>query len=119
MLPKVYIETSIVSYLTARPSNHLTAAAWQKETTDWWDAHRDRFILCISELVVEEAGRGDPNAARKRLDVLMHIEKLPINHNALQLARALINEGGFPHKALDDAVLLAVATVHNIDYLLT
>lgn len=55
-MPKVYIETSIVSYLTARPSNNLITAAWQKETVDWWETQRDRFDLYISEVVVEEAG---------------------------------------------------------------
>ncbi len=58
-MSKVYIETSIVSYLTARPSNNLIAAAWHKETVDWWETQRDRFDLYISEVVVEEAGRGD------------------------------------------------------------
>jgi hypothetical protein len=56
---RVYIETSIVSYLTARPSSDLLAAAWQKVTTDWWDTQRNRFDLFASDVVFEEAGRGD------------------------------------------------------------
>jgi len=58
----VYIETSIVSYLTARPTSDLLAAAWQKMTIDWWDAQRGRFSLYTSGLVAEEAGRGNPHA---------------------------------------------------------
>lgn len=55
----VYIETSIVSYLTARASSDLLAAAWQKITVDWWDTQRDRFDLYASDIVIEEAGKGD------------------------------------------------------------
>ncbi|KAF0119979.1 MAG: hypothetical protein FD151_1814 [bacterium] len=55
----VYIETSVISYLTARPSSDLLAAAWQKVTIDWWDTQRDRFDLFASEIVIEEAGKGE------------------------------------------------------------
>ena len=73
-MAKVYIETSIISYLTARPSSNLIAAAWQKETTDWWESQRHRFSLCVSDLVIEEAGRGDKGAARRRLAKLAGVE---------------------------------------------
>lgn len=118
-MEKVYIETSIVSYLTARPSSHLIGAAWQKATTDWWETQKDRFALYISEVVIEEAGRGDNLAAKKRLARLSGIEILPLNDNVVVLSKALIQEGGVPKKALDDALHIAVATVHRIDYLLT
>ena len=65
-MAKVYIETSIVSYLTARPSNNLIAAAWQRETIDWWETQKGRFDLYISEVVIEEASRGDASAASRR-----------------------------------------------------
>ena len=69
----VYIETSIVSYLTARPSSDLLAAAWQKATVDWWDTQRNRFECYISDILLEEAGRGDPVASAKRLDAISGI----------------------------------------------
>ena len=53
----VYIETSIVSYLTARPSGDLLAAAWQKVTVDWWETQRERFDFFTSNTAVEEAGK--------------------------------------------------------------
>lgn len=59
----VYVETSIFSYLTARPSRDLLVAAHQQITHHWWDARRMRFEIFISPLVDEEAGRGDPDAA--------------------------------------------------------
>jgi hypothetical protein len=70
MKPKVYIETSIISYLTARPSKNVLAAAWQQSTADWWTIQRPRFDLFTSELVVEEAEQGDAEAASKRLVAL-------------------------------------------------
>jgi len=62
-MAKIYIETSIVSYLTARPSNNLIAAAWQQATIDWWNNEKDRFAVYISEIVIEEASKGDQIAA--------------------------------------------------------
>ena len=118
-MAKVYIETSIVSYLTARPSSNLIAAAWQKETTDWWESQRHRFSLCVSDVVIEEAGRGDKGAARRRLAKLAGLEVLPLNEQVVNLSKALIDEGGLPEKAIDDALHIAIAAVHGIGYLLT
>ncbi|MES9900562.1 MAG: hypothetical protein ABW148_16270 [Sedimenticola sp.] len=78
-MAKIYIETSIVSYLTARPSSNLIAAAWQKETIDWWETQKDRFELYISEVVIEEAGRGDGSAASRRLAALEDLEVLQLD----------------------------------------
>jgi predicted nucleic acid-binding protein len=118
-MAKVYIETSIVSYLTARPSNNLIAAAWQKETVDWWETQRDRFDLYISEVVVEEAGRGDELAASRRLGALEDIDVLQLDEKSVELSKALIEQGAVPPKALDDALHLAVAAVNRMDFLLT
>ena len=116
---KVYIETSIVSYLTARPSSNLIAAAWQKETIDWWESEKYRFDLYISEVVIEEAGRGNPDAASRRLSALDGLEILKINKEIVALSKILIQDGGIPKKALDDALHVAIASVHAIDFLLT
>jgi len=66
MKPKTYIETSVISYLTALPSRDLVIAAQQQMTMDWW-ASREAFDLFVSEFVLEEAGRGDVVAAGRRL----------------------------------------------------
>ena len=68
--PKVYIETSVVSYLTARPSRDLIVAANQQSTTDWWKERKSSFDVFISSLVEEEASGGDPDAAERRLKAL-------------------------------------------------
>ena len=78
----VYIETSIISYLTARPSRDLLAAAWQKVTIDWWETQRDRFDLYTSDLVTEEAGRGDDSAVSRRLEALDGIPLIEITMKA-------------------------------------
>ena len=118
-MQKIYIETSIISYLTARPSSNLIAAAWQKETLDWWETQRNRFDLFISNLVMEEAGRGDSGSASRRLEALASIPILSLNEDVVKLSKALIQEGGLPSKALDDALHIALSAVHGMDYLLT
>ena len=119
IMAKIYIETSIVSYLTARPSNNLIASAWQKETTDWWETQKERFDLFISEVVIEEAVRGDKSAAARRLTALEGIDVLPLDSAAIGLAKTLIDEGAVPGKALNDSLHIAVAAVHGMDFLLT
>ncbi len=115
----VYVETSIVSYLTARPSSNLIAAAWQKATVDWWDRRRGKFSLYVSDIVLMEAGRGDSTAAERRLAALADIPVLEINDAAVGLSKALMAQGAVPENALDDALHIAVSAVHGVDYLLT
>ena len=115
----VYIETSIVSYLTARPTNSLLAAAWQKTTADWWDTHRPRFDVYTSGLTVEEAGRGHPQAAALRLEALDGIATLPITEAVVELSDALVRGRALPESAQNDAIHIAVSAVHGVDYLLT
>ncbi len=115
----VYIETSIVSYLTARPSHDLLTAACQQATRDWWEKLRSGYELFTSELVVAEARRGDPGAAEKRLDTLRSIPELRITDEAKGLAKTLVIGRAVPRKAEADALHIAVAAVHEIDLLIT
>ena len=115
----VYIETSIVSYLTARPTNDLLAAAWQKISSDWQNTQSSRFSLYTSSVVTEEAGRGNPDAASRRLNALSEIPFLAITEAVVALSKALLQDGALPKKALDDSLHIAVAAVHGVDYLLT
>jgi predicted nucleic acid-binding protein len=117
--PSAYIETSIISYLAARPSRDLRAAAWQQITTQWWAQERAKYQLFTSELVVAEASAGDQEAAGSRLEVLRSITGLPVDRDAQTLAAKLIEGGGVPPGAEADALHIAVACVHEIDYLLT
>lgn len=117
--PTVYIETTIVSYLTARPSRDLIVAAHQQLMQEWWEHHRRHFEVFVSQLVVQEAGGGDPEAAQRRLQVLEQLPMLELRDDALALARALVDEGPIPEQSIGDALHIAVATVHGTDFLLT
>jgi hypothetical protein len=115
----VYVETSIFSYLAARPSRDLLAAARQQLTERWWHDHRHRFELFVSPVVEMEAGKGDPEAARRRLSAMAGIPALAVTDAVEQLAGRLIKDGAVPATAIDDAVHVALAAVHRMDYLLT
>ena len=115
----VYIETSVVSYLTARPTADLLAAACQKVTLDWWETQRSRFDLYTSEVTMQEAGRGNREARARRLDALAIIPLLPITEAVGPLAAALVRGAALPDNAVNDALHVAVAAVHRVDYLLT
>jgi hypothetical protein len=119
MHERVYIETSVVSYLTARPSRDLIVAGHQQITHDWWDTCRGDYELCVSQLVFQEAQDGDPQAAQERLDVLEKMTLLEIREEAAALAEELVRAGALPVKAGNDALHIAVAAVHRIPYLMT
>ena len=119
MKPKVYIETTVISYLTARPSRDLVTAAYQQVTQDWWLDSRPHFDLFISQLVKDEAGGGDKSAAQKRLQALNGLPLLPTKQDALELAKAIMSQALIPQKASEDALHIALATTNGIDYLMT
>ncbi|XCN71261.1 MAG: type II toxin-antitoxin system VapC family toxin [Candidatus Electrothrix aestuarii] len=119
MKQSVYIETSIPSYLTARPSRDIRASAWQQITGQWWDEVRPAYELFTSELTVVEAAAGNSEAAARRLEAIADLGRLPIDEEAKELAELLIAKGGIPAAAEADALHVAVAAVHHIDYLLT
>lgn len=119
MRPRVYLETSFVSYLTALPSRDLVTAAHQQITRDWWERRRSSFELFISPAVIRESSAGDPEAAARRLAVLQDIPVLDEADEAVSLAEILIAEIPLPAKAAVDALHVAVAVVHGMDYLLT
>lgn len=119
MPQRVYIETSIISYLAARPSRDLITAARQQLTHEWWNRRRSAFDVCISELVVAEAASGDPDAAERRAQLLRGLPSLSISEEATALARNLVRQAGLPPRAGADAFHIALAACHGIDYLLT
>jgi predicted nucleic acid-binding protein len=119
MKPRVYLETSFISYLTARPSRDLIVAARQQVTQEWWARRRNEFELLSSQLVLDEAGRGDSDASRQRLALLENLVLLQVSEEAESLADAIVAEGLLPDRAFADALHIAVATIHQVDYLLT
>ena len=118
-MKSIYIETSIPSYLTGRPSRDLRTAAWQQITAQWWEEARGSYELYTSELVVSEASEGHPEAAQRRLDSLRSITELVVDPEMEALAAKLLAEGGFPAPAEVDALHVAIAAVQGIDLFLT
>jgi predicted nucleic acid-binding protein len=119
MKRKVYIETSVISYLTARPSNDSIKSACQQITRLWWDAGRVSVLAFVSPYVVEEVSAGDPLAALERIEALRAIPVLPTAPEILELAEFLLLGGGLPSKARLDALHIACAAYHDVDVLLT
>ncbi|HXA19826.1 MAG TPA: type II toxin-antitoxin system VapC family toxin [Thermoanaerobaculia bacterium] len=119
MLPKTYVETSVISYLTARQSRDQIAAAHQQLTRDWWDGRRARFDIYVSELVVQEAGRGDAIAARARLEAISGYPVLRVNPVAQRLADSILRRAVLPSKASADALHISLAAVNGMNFLIT
>lgn len=118
MRPRVYIETTILSYLTSSPSRDLIKAAHQELTIEWWAA-RDRFELFVSDAVLAEVGKGDADAAQRRLRAAAGLPVLTATSEAQALARSLLAAAAMPAKAAIDAAHVAIATLHGMSYLLT
>jgi hypothetical protein len=119
MLPSVYIETSIVSYLVARPSRDVIMAERQRQTREWWANRRGEYKLFSSESVLHEVGRGEPAMARERAASLSEVPLLRTRPEVEILAEVLIANGPLPSKARSDAVHIALTAASGLDYLLT
>ncbi|MEZ4269701.1 MAG: type II toxin-antitoxin system VapC family toxin [Myxococcota bacterium] len=119
MKPVAYIETSVISYLVAHPSRDLIVAARQQMTRDWWTRMGGAYQLLVSPLVTREARRGDSVAAERRLAVLKDVRSVLVSEEAGALARRLIVDGAVPVGSPEDALHIALASVHGADVLLT
>jgi hypothetical protein len=119
MKPKVYMETSVLSYLTARPSKDAVTQGRQIITRRWWNSERAKYRLVISEAVEAECERGDPDLIEVRRRLLKEISLFGLDEQILGLARLLIAPGAIPEKAGPDAIHIAAAAVEECDFLLT
>lgn len=115
----VYVETSIISYLTAQPSRDVLAIARQQLTRQWWETCRLQFDLVVSPLVEDEASRGDPEAANRRLAIIKTLRQIEPTPEIRAFTKHLLVQGALPKRAADDALHIALAVLHGIDYLLT
>ncbi len=115
----VYVESSVISYITARPSRDVVVSARQTLSIEWWESKRSEYEVYISELVIEEIASGDPNAAQKRLDVVKDITSLEITLEAKELAGLLLSGGAIPENNPEDALHIGLAAAQGVDYLLT
>jgi hypothetical protein len=118
-MESVYLETTFISYVVARPSRDLLVAAHQQITQEWWANRRSEFGCSVSQVVIDEASVGDPAEVQKRLAILGDLPLLEVTEAADSLTRAVLAAGILPPHAFPDAAHVAVAAVHAIDYLLT
>jgi len=116
---RVYIESTIPSYLVARPARDLLQAAHQQTSRDWWELKRWRHELFTSQVVLDEIGFGEPAMARLRLETMADIPLLPVNDESVELARNILSSGLLPATADRDALHIALASVCNMDILLS
>jgi PIN domain len=119
MKPSVYIETTIPSYLMAWPSRDIRRAAHQDATRTWWKRRRLDFEVYTSQAVINEAANGDPEAAAGRLKALEGIALVDVEPGAVELAATILREARLPLRAATDALHIALATWHEMDFLLT
>jgi len=117
--PRLYIETTIPSYLVARRSRDLRLSAHQEVTGEWWTTRRHEYELYISDFVLDEAGEGDPSFAAARLSALEGIPSLEVTEDVDELAARFLDAGLMPTRAAQDAFHIAISAVHGIDFLLT
>ena len=119
MMDTVYIETSVISHATARPSSDSAVLVLQQQARAWWARERPKFALVTSQLVLDEASLGDPTAAAERLKWLADIPLIPTDHRVETVAEALIARSLIPAKARLDALHVASAAVGSVQFLLT
>lgn len=117
--PTVYIETSVVSYLTAHPSRDLIVAAHQQITQEWWDSARMGFDLFVSPVVMDEIAKGDAGQAQKRLASVEDMPVLAVGADVHLLTAEYMDQIVIPGESKADAFHLALASWHGMDYLLT
>ena len=119
MPPTVYLETSIISYLTGSATRNVVITAHQQLTRRWWDTQRQRFELFISPLVLQEAAVGNPTLSQRRLAMVRGSPVLAVIAETTTVAEQLIQNGPLPKKAEVDALHIGIAAVHGMEYVLT
>ncbi|HQZ66529.1 MAG TPA: type II toxin-antitoxin system VapC family toxin [Planctomycetaceae bacterium] len=115
----VYVESSIISFLRARPSGHVISAARQLITRRWWDEERGNYQLVISQYVIDEISKGNQDRVRERLDAIVDIPVVELPDDIANLAEEMISAALLPPKARVDALHICVASIQRLDYLLT
>ena len=119
MKRRVYVETTIVSYLASRPSRDVVVAGRQQVTHRWWEARRPDFDLVVSQVVLDEIRAGDPEAAARRLDIVVGLLLLDMTPEVAEFAAQLIERVPLPLQAAADAAHMAVAAYHRVDFVMT
>ena len=116
---KVYVETSVIGYLVARPSRDVIKNAWQVATREWWENVGCNYELYVSPVVEREAAKGDADAAARRLAVIRTLPSISIRNEMVALAEKLLDETAVPRTSFDDALHISAAVIGGMDFLLS
>jgi hypothetical protein len=116
---KVYLETSVISYLTARPSRDIVKLAKQELTRQWWENNRTEYDLYVSTPVRDESGKGDKDAARRRMEIMDGLTVLQITAEVVALFDRIVAANVLPTKAKVDVLHISLAAVYGVPYLAT
>lgn len=119
MKNKVYVESSVISFLTARPSRDLIVAAYQQITSDWWNNERNKYQCYISQVVIDEVSQGDQQAAAERLKTITDFIKIGFNDTVFKLIEEYNQVLEIPERAKLDVYHLALAVGNGMDFILT
>ncbi len=119
MKQSVYLETTIISYLAARPSRDLIVAGHQQITLEWWEKVSPKCQCYVSEVVIEESEKGDIEVSKKRLDLISDFQVLAVNEEIKKIASIFFEHLRIPEKSRLDSFHLATACWYKMDYLLS
>jgi predicted nucleic acid-binding protein len=119
MKPTVYIETTVISYLTAKPSRDLLIAAHQQVTHEWWEKALSHLEVFVSSIVLEEILKGDEQAAKLRFERVSSFPLLEVLPEVRDLAESYFSAIEIPEKARGDSYHLALATWHGMDFMVS
>ena len=117
--PTVYVETTVVGYLTARKQSDAIVAGHQLATKTWWQTARDRFELVVSQIVIDECADSDQIAASERLRAISDLNLVGVTAEVQRLIDALMDKGAVPKTEPEDAAHIALAAAHGVEYLVT
>lgn len=120
MKPRIYVDTSVISYLTAKAGRDAVAVARQIVTQQWWTGASRAYELVVSDFVIEEAGKGDAIAAQRRLDMVSTLSSIDVDMPAIEgLANRLIDQNALPPGARFDALHIAASACNGVEFLVT
>lgn len=118
-MPRAYIESSVPSFYVARPSRQIALLAKQQATRDWWEAGCSGLELVTSLETLDEISRGESEKAKERMDLIADLPVLEVNDHVADIADDLLQSGIVPNKAASDAIHIAIASVHRVEFLVT
>jgi hypothetical protein len=117
--PKVYLESSVISFYANRRSKDLVVAAYQEISVDWWEKELHKYQPYVSQFVVEEISRGDSHAAKSRVNAIKNFPLLDLPDEVFDLAKSYLKEVQIPRKSQLDAFHISAAVVNRMDYILS